>query len=158
MAEPSGIVEGAVNAASAGGGFAGVLLAGRWLLNWLTGRFDKRQEMLDAQDARVDQEWRAIRESMRAEIDALKAAKAVFERRLTTAEGLIATQTVRLGQQEFVLKLVITELDRVDPGNAVAKQAKILLEQVQPAAFATRSAPTAEEAALIDRIDRTAAG
>src|SRR3546814_2268131 len=47
---------------------------------------------------------------------------AAIAARLTKAEATIAAQAVRLGQQEFVLKLVITELDRVDPGNAVAKQ------------------------------------
>src|SRR3546814_15633527 len=71
---------------------------------------------------------------------------AAIAARLTKAEATIAAQAVRLGQQEFVLKLVITELDRVDPGNAVAKQARVLLEQVQPAAFAARAAPTTAEA------------
>src|SRR3546814_5269209 len=61
MAEPNGVVDTAVAAASAGGGFAGVLLASRWLLNWITGRYDKRAERIDAQDEKVDLQWQAIR-------------------------------------------------------------------------------------------------
>src|SRR3546814_12096496 len=73
--------------------------------------------------------------------------------RLTKSEAAVGAQAVRLGQQELVLRLVITELVRVYPGNAVAKQARVLLEQVQPAALAARAAPTREEAALLDKID-----
>lgn len=154
-AEPNNIVDSAVTAASAGGGFAGVLLAVRWLLNWLTGRLDARAARIDAQDKKVDLEWQQIREGLRSENDALRTDVTALAERITSAESKIASQTVRIGQQEFVLKLVITELDRVDPGNAVAKQARILLEHVQPAAFPKRRAPTADEAALLDRIDGT---
>lgn len=153
MAEPNGIVDSAVKAASAGGGFAGVLLAVRWVLNWLTGRWDARAARIDAQDAKVDLQWQQIREATEARAETLTKDVTALAERLTAAEAKIAAQTVRLGQQEFVLKLVITELDRVDPGNTVAKQARILLEQVQPAAFAARTKPTVQEAVLLDEID-----
>src|SRR3546814_19664721 len=63
MAEPNGVVDTAVAAASAGGGFAGVLLASRWLLHWITGRYDKRAERIDAKDDKVDLQWPALREA-----------------------------------------------------------------------------------------------
>src|SRR3546814_7331275 len=112
MAEPNGVVDTAVAAASAGGGFAGVLLASRWLLNWITGRYDKRAERIDAQDEKVDLQWQAIREAYARDNETLRKDMAAIAARLTKAEATIAAQAVRLGQQEFVLKLVITELER----------------------------------------------
>src|SRR3546814_15748680 len=92
MSEPKGVVDTAVAAASAGGGFAGVLLASRWLLNWITGRYDKRAERIDAQDEKVDLQWQAIREAYARDNETLLKDMAAIAARLTKAEATIAAQ------------------------------------------------------------------
>lgn len=90
-------------------------------------------------DADADQK---LRSEMWRDIEALKLSKDDVSRRLTLAEAKIASQTIQLGQQRFVLVLVIDELERVSPGNVVARQARVLLRDIQPAAI-----PTDEEIA-----------
>lgn len=48
-------------AVAAGGGFAGVFLVGRWLINWMSLRIDKRQAQLDAEDAALNMSWKEYR-------------------------------------------------------------------------------------------------
>lgn len=76
-----------------------------------------------------------LRSEMWRDIAALKEAKTLMGERLTKAEAQIAAQRIEIGQQRFVLNLVITELENVSPGNPIARQARILMDQVQPAAF-----------------------
>ncbi|MCW2763397.1 MAG: hypothetical protein JWR85_3598 [Marmoricola sp.] len=70
---------------------------------------------------------------LRKDIDDLKLVNTNVTARLTVAETTIVWQTVRLGQQDFVIKLMTDELEVVSPGNAVARQVRALLDQVMPA-------------------------
>lgn len=67
---------------------------------------------------------------LRNDITDLKEANVDVAARLTAAELTIAWQTVRLGQQDFVIKLMTDELEVVSPGNAVARQVRTLLDRV----------------------------
>lgn len=75
-------------AAGAGGGFALVILLGRWLLNWMTGRVERREGRLDQQQERIDREWQAIREELEGRITSL-------EERVHRAEGDLADERRR---------------------------------------------------------------
>lgn len=97
-----------------------------------------------------------LRSEMWTDITALKIAKAEMGSRLTLAESELATQKVEIGQQRFILNLVITELENVSPGNAIARQARILMDQVQPAAFARAGRPFGAD--LTDRITQPGVG
>lgn len=76
-----------------------------------------------------------LRSEMWKDIAALKAAKDDQSRRLTLAETKIASQTVEIGQLRFVSRLLVDEVERIDPGNAIARQARILFDTVQPMAL-----------------------
>lgn len=85
----------AVKVASGGGGFAAVLLSGRWLLNWATGRFDRVQARLDAQSLRNEARIEAFTQRLetrlaKAEAEAAQCHrdKRVIEERLAVLEGL----------------------------------------------------------------------
>ena len=77
----------------------------------------------------------ALRSEMWKDIAALKSAKDDQSRRLTVAETKIASQTVEIGQLRFVSRLLVDEVERIDPGNAVARQARVLFDTVQPMAL-----------------------
>lgn len=95
-----------------------------------------------------------LRSEMWKDIAALKLAKDMQSSRLTIAEQRIAAQTIRIGQQGFILTLVIDELERVSPGNSVARQARVLLREVQPDAIPTDE-EMAQLAAAVARADDT---
>lgn len=77
----------------------------------------------------------ALRSEMWKDIAALKSAKDDQSRRLTVAETKIASQTIEIGQLRFVSRLLVDEVERIDPGNAVARQARVLFDTVQPMAL-----------------------
>lgn len=93
-----------------------------------------------------------LRAEMWKDIAALKQSRTELGGRVTRAEAKIAAQGVELGQQRFIINLVITELENVSPGNAIARQARILMDQVQPAAFARSAMKLDDE--LIDKLER----
>lgn len=70
---------------------------------------------------------------LRQDIADLKLVNTNVTARLSVAETTIVWQTVRLGQQDFVIKLMTDELEVVSPGNPVARQVRALLDQVMPA-------------------------
>lgn len=96
-----------------------------------------------------------LRSEMWKDIAALKIAKSEQGSRLTLAEARIAGQEVEIGQQRFILNLVISELENVSPGNAIARQARILMDQVQPSSF-VKPAPFAQD--LTSQITRPGVG
>ena len=90
----------AVKVASGGGGFAVVLIAGRWLVNWLTGRYDKAQARIDAHAAEIDARWKAytLRMEERCKAAEDEAAKC-HEDKLALSERLAALEG--LGRRDF---------------------------------------------------------
>ncbi|UIJ43736.1 hypothetical protein LZK98_11605 [Sphingomonas cannabina] len=72
MNEPK-LLDLGVQAAAGGGSFALTLYAIRWALNWLTGRVDRREALVQAQEEKVDREWQAIREALEGRIEKLEA-------------------------------------------------------------------------------------
>ena len=60
MSDP-GILDEAVTAAATGTGVGGGFFALRWLVQWLTGRLDKRQAQLDAEHDALDMSWKDYR-------------------------------------------------------------------------------------------------
>lgn len=100
------------------------VLVGGALVTWLKTRAANRKIDIDADEKLRSEMWR--------DIEALKLSKEQTSRRLTAAEAQIASQTIQLGQQRFILTLVIDELERVQPGNIVARQARVLLHELQP--------------------------
>ncbi len=144
-------MEAAFTAALARSTISGWLLCvigvfGIWRL-YVIGRPKMRELEIGADEQVRDELWK--------EINDLKRGRINDGRRLTINETHIAAQTIRLGQQEFVLKLVINELERVSPGNEVARQARMLLDQVQPAAFVMPPEPDGD---LVERITRPGVG
>lgn len=92
---------------NAGTAFAGMFGVGggavffRWFIDWLTGRHDRRQALLDAQDASIDQRWASYTKriesrcselekrlsAQEAEIDDCHRSKRELERRVGLLEG-----------------------------------------------------------------------
>lgn len=93
-----------------------------------------------------------LRTEMWKDIEKLKQAKDTQSRRLTVAEAQIAGQTIQIGQQRFILTLVIDELERVSPGNSVARQARVLFRDIQPQAM-PQPEEVAEMTETISRAD-----
>ena len=60
MSDP-GILDEAVTAAATGTGVGGGFFALRWLVQWLSGRLDKRQAQLDAEHGALDMSWKEYR-------------------------------------------------------------------------------------------------
>lgn len=131
MSEPS-MMETAAEVAAGGAGFGGAFAAFWWLINWFTGRADKRQAVLDAQEEKVDQDWRAIREE-------LHAANAATNRKLAAIEK--QNEALR-----FAFHHVAGALIRIDPKNPALVQAEQLLAQAFPIDFGMLAARA--EAAL----------
>lgn len=136
MADP-GILDEAVTAAATGTGVGGGFFALRWLVLWLTGRLDKRQALLDAQDERVDREWQTIREE-------LKAKNAALDQRLDQIEQ-------QNNALRFAFQHVAGALVRIDPKN----EALIIADRILAAAFpADFSLGVAMAGAALDEDDR----
>lgn len=64
MAEP-GLIDEAVKwgtgGIGVGSGLAIIAVSVRWMVNFVFGRIDQRQNRIDAEDAELDQKWRAYR-------------------------------------------------------------------------------------------------
>jgi hypothetical protein len=103
------------------------VFAGGAVVAWIRSRGGWKKAEIDS-DAK-------IRDEMWKDIEKLKQAKDTQSRRLTVAEAQIAGQTIQIGQQRFILTLVIDELERVSPGNSVARQARVLFRDIQPQAM-----------------------
>ncbi|NIJ18482.1 hypothetical protein FHS95_000151 [Sphingomonas naasensis] len=106
-----GILDEAVTAAATGSGVGGGFFALRWLVQWLTGRLDKRQALLDAQDERVDREWQKIREKVEARLDKVE----------------LQNEALR-----FAFHHVAAALIKVDPTNPALAQAEQMLSAAFP--------------------------
>ena len=120
MSEPT-LLEESVQIASASAGVGGGLIFMRWLIGWLTGRADKRQEVLDAQEGSIDQQWTAFREE-------LKGENADLKRRV----GAVETQNTALRR---AFNHVAGALIRLDPMNPALAQADQMLAQAFPLDF-----------------------
>lgn len=84
-----------------GGSFAGVLVFARWLINWLTGRHDRRENMIEAKDAALDERWAKYTkkvedrceklegrcERMEVEVEECHRSKRDLEMRIAKLEG-----------------------------------------------------------------------
>lgn len=127
-------------------GIINALGLGAIIVAWIKSRAPNRKIEVDADEKLRSEMWR--------DIAALKVSKEETGRRLTMAETKIASQTVEIGQLRFISKLVVDEIERLDPGNSIARQARILLETVQPAAMPNDSetVPLAEGILRLSRV------
>lgn len=107
--------------------FINLVLGSGALAAWIRNRPKMREMDLGADERLRSEMWK--------DIESLKQSKDAQSRRMTIAEAQIAGQTIQIGQQRFVLTLVIDELERVSPGNSVARQARVLLREILPTAF-----------------------
>ena len=87
--------------AAGGGGFAAVLAFTRWLINWLTGRHDRREDLIEQKDAALDERWAKYTkkiedrceklegryERMEAEVEECHQSKRELETRIAKLEG-----------------------------------------------------------------------
>ena len=87
--------------AAGGGGFASVLVFARWLINWLTGRHDRREDLIEQKDAALDERWakytkkledrceklESRQERMEAEVEECHQSKRELESRIARLEG-----------------------------------------------------------------------
>lgn len=127
-------------------GIINALGLGAIMVAWIKSRAPNRKIEVDADEKLRSEMWR--------DIEALKVSKEETGRRLTMAETKIASQTVEIGQLRFISKLVVDEIERLDPGNSIARQARVLLETVQPAAMPSDSetVPLAENISRLSRV------
>lgn len=87
-------LDGLAQTAAGGGGFAAVLLFARWLLDWLTGRHDRREDLLEKKDSALDERWSKYTkkieercEKMEAEVEECHRHKHDLEIRIARLEG-----------------------------------------------------------------------
>jgi hypothetical protein len=121
-----------VNVAISGSAVAWIRARGAWLKNAQDGDEKLRDEM-----------WR--------DIEKLKTSKEDTSRRLTVAETKISEQSSELGQQRFLIALMNTELERVSPGNPIAMQVRVIMEELQHRATSTH---TADVGAMADALSK----
>jgi hypothetical protein len=117
---------------------------------WLKDRFQNRKLRVDSETKLRDEMWKDIAN--------LKTAKEDSSRRLTIAETKISEQSSELGQLRFVVALVNAELERVSPGNAIAKQVRLLMDNLQTRASSSTTEETAIMAEIIAKMCMTGAG
>jgi len=113
-----------------GGGVLGV---------WLSKRAENRKVDLDG-DATLRADMRTQMEGMKQEIARLSLRDEEKGRRMTIAETRISQQDSQIGQLRFLLKLMNSELERVSPGNAIAREVRILMEALQEQATTSTNA------------------
>lgn len=137
----SDVLDNAVQVAAGGAGAGGGFFALRWLVNWFTGRLERREELLDKQDERVDREWQKLREELKADNEAMKLRLAEIGRQ---------NEAIR-----FAFHHVAAALIKVDPKNPALIQAEQMLAKAFPVDFGMMldridAAATASERASID--------
>jgi hypothetical protein len=124
------ILDDVAKAAAAGSGVGGGFFALRWVVLWLTARFDRRQALLDAEHDALDMSWKEYRQ--------------LLERRLGALEK--ANEALRLSFQHVSAGLI-----RIDPQNP----ALLIAERIMAAAFPTDFSMAASMAqAALDEDDR----
>ena len=136
MSDP-GILDEAVTAAAAGTGVGGGFFAFRWLIQWLTGRLDKRQAQLDAEHDALDMSWKDYRLLLERDRQDLRATM-----------GKIEAQNRAL---RTAFEHVTGALIRIDPKNEALVIADRILSSAFPADF---SVGLAMAAAALDEDDR----
>ena len=113
------LLEDMAKIASGGGGFAAVLVAGRWLINWATGRYDRVQARLDAQAAEIDARWKAYTkhteerctallsrcDALEKEVEKCHADKREFEGRIAKLEGFDSGMGDRRSDKSLIAAL-----------------------------------------------------
>jgi uncharacterized coiled-coil protein SlyX len=126
---------------------AGTLTAlGIWLKNRPAGKLadaEARKVELDGDEKLRNEMWR--------DIEKLKANKEETGRRLTLAETKIAAQESQIGQLRFLVALVNSELERVSPGNAIAKQVRLIMDDMQTLASNSHTQDVAE---IVDSVSK----
>jgi len=132
-----GILDEAVTAAAAGTGVGGGFFALRWLIQWLTGRLDKRQAQLDAEHDALDMSWKDYRLLLERDRQDLRATM-----------GKIEAQNRAL---RTAFEHVTGALIRIDPKNEALVIADRILSSAFPADF---SVGLAMAAAALDEDDR----
>jgi hypothetical protein len=90
----------------------------------------KQLSMDESAQLRADR--RADYAQLKADMEALKASDAAKETRIAAAETHCAAVTLRIGQLEFVFRMVMDELEAISPGNDVARRAKELIAALMP--------------------------
>ena len=93
---------------------------------WLKGAPERAAAQTAADAVKSDGEEQ-MRKEMWEEIATLKLRDEEKGRRISMAEARIAGQTVRLGQQAFVITMLLDEIERLSPGNTIARSAKALI-------------------------------
>ena len=118
MSDP-GILDEAVTAAATGTGVGGGFFALRWLVQWLTGRLDKRQAQLDAEHDALDMSWKDYRILLEKDRQETRA------------------RMEKIDEQNRALRLAFEHvaggLIRVDPKN----EALVIADRILAAAFPT---------------------
>lgn len=79
MADESTILAETAKFTGGGVGLAGGLYMVRWIIQWFTGRFDKRQAEIDGDASELDQKWRAYRKTIEDRCFALEGKVAHLE-------------------------------------------------------------------------------
>jgi hypothetical protein len=121
VAEPNGLLDDAVTAVIGGGSTGGVFFALRRAWLQFTGRTDRKQALIDAQEAKVDREWETIRENLKKERQQDKERLDRIERQ---------NEALR-----FAFHHVAAALIRIDPQNPVLSQAEHMLSTAFPIDF-----------------------
>lgn len=121
VAEP-GLMEEAVKYASAGGGAMGVLLLTaatvRWFITWLTGRHDRREDRLAAEDREIDQKWKAYRETL--ENDRREMREEIAHLRVGLANIQVEVERCHAEKREMADRL--SRLEGFSTGRGEARQ------------------------------------
>lgn len=118
MSDP-GIIDDAITTAAAGTGVGGGFFALRWLVQWLTGRLDKRQAQLDAEHDALDMSWKDYRILLERDRQETRA------------------RMEKIDEQNRALRLAFEHvaggLIRIDPSN----EALVIADRILAAAFPT---------------------
>jgi hypothetical protein len=102
-------IELAVTAAATGSGAGGGFFVLKWLLQWLTGRADKRQAQLDAEHAALDMSWKDYRLLLERDRQELQLRMSTMEkqgRALRLSFEHVAGALIRLDPHNPALAIV----------------------------------------------------
>lgn len=94
-----------------------------------------------------------LRDEMWKDIAELKLSKQDQGRRLTMAETKLAEQESQIGQLRFLVRLLNNELERVSPGNTIAKEVRLVMDNLNDFASARR-ASSEDMGAMVDSMSK----
>lgn len=130
-----------------------LLLLGVWWVRGIPdrGRVKNEGKVIDNAEAeKIRTDYAAQIKDFRAEVHGYRNELAAIAARLTASESVSRQRSDRINNMMFIIRLLISELRRLDPTSIIVKQAEAMLQQMEPETSRTNDALSVAEGAVAD--------